>query len=116
MKAIIIHEVLHEGMKPPRLADDLLKVIEGREYDLVASLHEADGCQQLEDKRLRPQGVVDEGECDAVDRFTMLDYHVEAVLKISEKFITIFMETEIRNFKTDNLLQIRNLNIKNCLC
>lgn len=80
MKIIIIHKVLHERVKPPGLSNDLLKVIEGREYDLVAALDQADGSQQFQHQGFGPQRVVDQGESYTVDRFTMLDHHVEAIL------------------------------------
>lgn len=68
-------------MKPSWFTDDFLEVIEGREDDLMAALDEADGSQEFQHERLRAERVVDEGECDAVDGFPMLDHHVEAILR-----------------------------------
>jgi hypothetical protein len=51
---------------------------------IVATLHQADGSQQFQHQRLRPQRLVNETQCDAVDGFAVLDDHVEAVLVVHD--------------------------------
>ena len=45
---VVLGEVLHEGRKSSPLRADLLEVVERREDDLVAALHQTNGREQLQ--------------------------------------------------------------------
>ena len=55
LEGVGVGKVHHEGLEAVRLARLRLEVVEGRQDDLVAALHQADRRQQLQHERLRPK-------------------------------------------------------------
>lgn len=70
----LVHEVLHERLKPLVLAEDVFEVVKCVEDYFVAAFDQADGGQQLEHECFCPQTLVDETQGDAIDCLTVL-YH-----------------------------------------
>ena len=67
LEGVRVGEVDHERLEAVRLPHLQLEVVEGGQDDLVAALHQADGRQQLQHERLRPQLLVHEAEGDRLD-------------------------------------------------
>lgn len=81
MKVIIVSKVLHERVEAVSFFSHKLEVVEGGQDDMVTTLDQADGSQQLQHQGLGAQRVVHQAQGDAVDGLSVLNHHVEAVLE-----------------------------------
>lgn len=55
VEAVVLSEIRHERRESSPLAANLLEIIERRQNDLVATLHQADGSEQLQHESFRPE-------------------------------------------------------------